>query len=196
MDGFTLVTRADEIPGWFSNEEADAIARACPPEGILVEIGTWMGRSTAMLAERLPNVRIFTVDSYPETAAARKYAQDGGHPTGDPAGHAAANLAAYPNVHRMLQNSIEAAKTWSGPCVPVDVLFVDGEHQREQIENELRAWRLYVPAGGWIFLHDGKNSGQWAAEVVPAAAAVLVPPEWERVPEAEAESLLAYRRRG
>jgi predicted O-methyltransferase YrrM len=59
-----------DVPGWLSDEEGEALydlARECTGRGVIVEIGSWKGKSTICLglgSRAGSSVRIFAVDPH------------------------------------------------------------------------------------------------------------------------------------
>lgn len=178
--------KPDDIPGWFRASEADAIAAGCRTvggTGALVEIGTWCGKSTALLAERLPDWTIWTVDAYKRDAVEFW----GDKLLTHPQALAATYLAGVPNVRRLVVDSLDALALL--PCVP-NVLFIDGDHTRERVSLELRLYLPYLPANGLVWLHDCDWPG------VLDALESDMPSEWCREPAFECleHYLWCYRR--
>lgn len=50
------------------------------------------------------------------------------------------------------------------PLLPVDFIFIDGDHTWEGIEGDWRAWKGNVVAGGIVALHDSRNRGSNGSE--------------------------------
>lgn len=180
--------KPDDIPGWFRAAEADPIATGCrsvAKAGMLLEIGTWCGKSAAMLAERLPDWTIWTVDSYLRDAVEFWGTDLSAHPQA----LAAANLAGIPNVRRIVADSLDAPRYLPGPP---DALFLDGAHTRERVALELRRFLPFLPEHALVFVHDCDWKG-----VLDALAEEIGPP-WRRDPSYECDKhfLRCYRRQG
>ena len=191
MSAYVDTDLPDGAGAGFSSAEADAVERAVRLyggiDGKLVEIGTWTGRSTVMLARRLPDWQILTVDSYPEyypeaflrmvgPATARELA--------------AANLAKFSNVRRVIGDSVRTAHEWLGGFV--DVVFHDGGHSEGQAREDVLWWTARVRPGGVFALHD------WCEEthlgVISGATPVFETYGWERVEGYPVETVMAWRR--
>lgn len=179
-------TRPDpaRIPGWFRRAEADKIAAGCRSlrPGAFVEIGTWCGRSTAMLAALLPDWTIWTVDSYKRDAVEFWGADLPRHPRA----LAAENLAGIPNVRRIVADSLDAKLIAD---IYPDALLIDGDHTRERVALELRHWLpRFNPAAGFAWLHDRDWPG------VRQGVKDGMAPEWRRVRRYEAGDLWCFGR--
>ena len=115
---------AASIEGWLSDAQGCALFRAAAAttgKGLIVEIGSWKGRSTAWLAAgaRLAAARVYAVDPHigsredPDAATLAAFR----------ANLTDAGLADV--VEPLVMTSVEAARMLDGP---VELLFIDGNH--------------------------------------------------------------------
>jgi len=191
----------DDLPSGegagFSSVEADAVAdavglcsRVMPGAvlfGVLVEVGTWTGRSTIMLARRLPDWTIYTIDSYPEDYPDAFRRMVGPATARELAEH---SLAPHKNVRRILDDSVHAAHEWVDDFV--DAVFLDGGHSEDQAREDVFSWTARVRPGGIMALHD------WCAEthpgVISGATPIFEAYGWERLAGYPVETVMAWRR--
>ena len=143
------------IEGWLAPAEAAFLymaAQNCTGKGVILEIGSWKGKSTIFLAKGSKagsNVKIFTVD--PHTGASE-------HKAIDP------DVWTYPEFKSNIQimdvddvvvplvmTSEEAEKDWN---MPVERLFIDGAHEYELVELDFKLWYPHVVKDGMILMHD------------------------------------------
>ena len=143
------------IEGWLAPAEAAFLymaAQNCTGKGVILEIGSWKGKSTIFLAKGSKagsNVKIFTVD--PHTGASE-------HKAIDP------DVWTYPEFKSNIQimdvddvvvplvmTSEEAEKDWN---MPVERLFIDGAHEYELVELDFKLWYPHVVKVGMILMHD------------------------------------------
>jgi len=54
-------------------------------------------------------------------------------------------------VEVVAERSVEAAERWR---LPVQAVFVDGDHTRDAVEADVRAWLPHVVPGGLLAIHD------------------------------------------
>jgi predicted O-methyltransferase YrrM len=146
---------AASIEGWLSDAQGCALFRAAAAttgKGLIVEIGSWKGRSTAWLAAgaRLAAARVYAVDPHigsredPEAttfAAFRANLSDAG-------------LADV--VEPLVMTSTEAARKLDGP---VELLFIDGDHSYEGVRLDADLWLPKLVEGGLVMFHDVGTTG-------------------------------------
>lgn len=149
------------IPGEISEREGLGLAWLASrvPAGLcIVEIGSYMGRSTCYLAEGAlhsgSGVQIFAVDLWGE-APWPQYS--------DPTNYqafcrAVSALRLRDMVTAMPADSSPAAAAWAGPSI--GLLFVDANHTFEGVGNDYRAWQRHIAPGGLLALHDAADP-QW-----------------------------------
>jgi Methyltransferase domain len=137
-------------------------AAAAPAGGIVVEIGTFDGRTTLNLAINAAHADVFTLDLPPDERAAfalapgeRQYVdkpQPGARFRNcDPAWRAAAR-----RITQLLGDS--ATFDWSPYAGSAGLVFVDGSHAYEYVRKDsATAMRLVAP-GGLVLWHD---YGRW-----------------------------------
>jgi len=145
-------SRASEIEGWLTREQAAVLfraARSLPDGSTVVEIGSHQGRSTVVLAAGLPTgARLVAVDPF---EPAWRY---GGHSTQELllAHLGAAGFA--DRVEVVASTSRAARAEYDGP---VDLLYIDGKHDYWTVRDDLR-WAARVPEGGAVLVHDAFSS--------------------------------------
>lgn len=139
----------DAIPGWLSNREAELLyAITRKHAGNIVEIGSFKGRSTAVIAQAL-------IDSEkPSGASGRVYAIDPHVDGGSSPELLKENLVKHgvdKQVDMIVKTSEEAHQGWTAP---VDFLWIDGDHSGEMVEKDFLLWEPHLKTGGVIAFHD------------------------------------------
>lgn len=110
-----------------------ALARQYDHEGACVlEIGTALGYTAAILALAVPRADLVTLDPKPG-----EYER------------AATHLAPLANVLAVQQHSWDYLAAYRGPAL--DMVFVDGDHN--QVERDL-GWLGWLKMGGLMIFHD------------------------------------------
>lgn len=128
--------------------------------GAIVEIGSFLGRSTAFLAtgsKLVGRERVVAVDHFrgsPEHQAGQAYAHEVLARDGTTFHQFQANvrsLGLEDYVVPMVAESAEAAKQWQGP---IRLLFIDGDHSYEASRQDFELWSPFVAPHGVICFHD------------------------------------------
>lgn len=144
------------VPGWMSIEEIQCLQVAASRSKVIVELGSWCGKSLAAIAEAAPDgARIFSFDA---------------HPVASQAVTAAAGGISAPQALDILRRVIEwlkkqgkqaafrssdaaeAGYEYRGP--PVEFLFIDDDHTPEQVTKDLHAWMPHLAPQAEVLFHD------------------------------------------
>lgn len=128
-------------------------ARRAPEDAVIVEIGSFLGRSTVSFALGCTGTRkhVFAIDLFE--------GDNDMYGSGDFLGRFHNNIKscgveAY--VTPIKQHSLKVAAAWNKP---IDVLFIDGSHEYEDVKADFHAFYPHVKKNGIIAFHDIK--GQW-----------------------------------
>jgi MMP 1-O-methyltransferase len=133
-----------DIPGWLTDEEGEALyelARACRGDGVIVEIGSWKGKSTVCLglgSQAGSSVPVYAIDPHAD------------YRFGD----------FKDNVERAgIAELVRPIASLSQPAAdgfdePIELLFVDGSHEYDLVLEDFEKWVPKVVDGGWIAFHD------------------------------------------
>jgi len=147
------VTKAAEIPGYMSHRELEWLATLASQSQVVVEVGTFQGRSTRALGDHCPGT-VYTIDSWRET-----YEGEDGRPlTGwNPASVRAASrmhladLVASGKVIEIEAASLDVALE----RIPkADLIFLDGDHRFVTLAQELDRYGAHTTRGGILAGHD------------------------------------------
>jgi hypothetical protein len=150
---------AGRTEGWLSDEEGEALfllASKCRPPGVIVEIGSWKGKSTTWLAKGSKSgsgVKVYAVDPHLGGSS------DGGVQA--PKGtfeefeanmkRARVDDLVVPLVTTSAEASLQVQEM-------VALVFVDGSHEYEDVKLDVRLWLPKVVDGGRMAFHDTVNS--------------------------------------
>lgn len=126
-----------------------SLAKSCTGEGFIVELGTYLGRSTASLGigSRHGNqTKVYTFDMYQGDSAMNT------HPV--MFDQMLANMKSV-GVDDLIVASVsstdESAKDFNEP---VELLFIDADHTQQAVSKDFNAWEPKVIPGGKIAFHD------------------------------------------
>lgn len=155
------MTYAD-VPGWFDFERLyDEAADGLPDGAVAAEIGCWLGRSVIYLADRIirsaRRVTLYAVDhgfgsiGYDEGVQKDVLGEFNGQITG-PFLKNLKSCGVYDAVATLAVPSVRAAALF--PDRHFDFIFLDGDHRKEAVAEDLRAWWPKVKPGGRMAGHD------------------------------------------
>jgi hypothetical protein len=141
-----------EIDGWFNHENVyEYLANTVTNNGIFVECGAWLGKSSSYLCSIADNrFTIFIVDTWNGSAS-----EISTH-------HALAksvdifelfsnNMKNHTFIPIRLPSHLACEKFEKNSC---DVVFIDMEHTYEAVKNDINCWLPKVKIGGYIAGHD------------------------------------------
>jgi predicted O-methyltransferase YrrM len=149
-DGVERLT--SEVPGWLGPAEGRLLYRlaaAADPAGMIVEIGSWQGRSTIWLAAGARSglgARIAAIDPHEGTSL-----RNPGETT-EPA--LRANLAragVADQVEVVVGTSADVAARWREP---VSLLWIDGDHSYEAARKDFELWEPFLLPDASVAFHD------------------------------------------
>jgi MMP 1-O-methyltransferase len=133
-----------DVPGWLTDEEGEALyelAKRCTGSGVIVEIGSWKGKSTICLglgSRAGSGVRIYAIDPHAD------------YRFGD----------FKTNVERAgIDDLVTPIASLSQPAAAafhrdIELLFVDGSHEEALVREDFDKWVPKVVRGGWVAFHD------------------------------------------
>lgn len=170
-------TRAavEAVEGWLTDAQVarlHAAAAAAPPGGRIVEIGSFRGRSTIVLASAAPaGTEIVAID--PHAGNDRGPQEIEGYEAEAETDNERfeANLAAAGVRNRVTHLRRFSDDAHGEVPDPVDVLFIDGAHRFGPARADVRDWGARVVPGGRMLIHDSFSS-------VGVTAAILVELVW------------------
>ena len=157
MNFETLWPKLPGPTGWLRADEGlelYKLAKTKGPKGVIVEIGSWAGRSTITLAtgsKNGPHTPVYAVDPHRGTYAHRKYNVT---ETETAFRKNIKKFGVEDLVKPIIATSVAAAKTWTEP---IKLLWIDGHHDYSLIDYLL--WEPHLVKGGTIGIHDIDHYG-------------------------------------
>jgi len=116
----------------------------------IIEVGSWMGRSTTALAEHTPGV-VFAVDTW---QGAPEIPQDMVGPQGWLFRQFQENTKGLPVIPIQMP-SVEAAGLFKrAGLADFDMIFIDAAHDYESVKADILAWQPLLKSGGLFCGHD------------------------------------------
>jgi predicted O-methyltransferase YrrM len=161
----------ESVPGWLDaiqGVELYQIASQLPPKSTIVEIGSYMGRSTNCLAQGLIDGhggRVVAIDTFTSLAT-------------NPELNGISTLEEFTKNMKVrgLLGVIEILQGYSsqfvGKISMIDFLFIDGDHSKNACDFDYLNYSPNIVAGGYLALHDvGDGLGpKWVVDnrVIPS----------------------------
>jgi len=156
------VAALDGVEGWLSDDQArrlHAAAAALEPPARIVEIGSFRGRSTIVLATAARDgVEVVAIDPHAGTdRGPQEIATDAATGQSDHE-RFLANLeraGVRERVRHVRAFSREALASVDGE---IDLLYVDGAHRYRPARADIVGWGARVRPGGRMLIHDAFSS--------------------------------------
>lgn len=182
-----------DIDGWLTDDQIARLhqaASAAPPGGRIVEIGSFRGRSTVVLASAAPEgTEVVAID--PHAGNDRGPQEIEGFEAEAATDNAVfeSNLAAAGVRERVTHHREFSDRAHGLVADPIDVLFIDGAHRFAPARADIRDWGGRVAPGGRMLIHDSFSSvGVTLAIIVE----LVLSGRWRY--EGRSGSLTEYRR--
>lgn len=144
--------KTNEIDGWFDYQNSfKFLVDTVPDNGIFVECGAWLGKSSSFLCDYAKNrIQIFIVDTWKGSQNELNTYH---------------KLATQTDIYKIFlenmgdrkftpirKNSVEASKDFKDESC--DVVYIDMEHTYEAVLQDIEHWLPKVKPQGYIAGHD------------------------------------------
>lgn len=143
---------AYKLPGMLTQHEVDCLyqlGQFNDQKGVIVEIGSWKGKSTVALAlgaAKVHSEKIYAIDPHrilPEEG----YLED----TEATFRENIKQAGVLDQVVPMVMTSEEAARGWN---LAIRLLWIDGDHRYEPTKLDFSLWEPHLVQGGILAMHD------------------------------------------
>ncbi len=170
------IRKSSEIEGWLFEGEPELLwsLATTPGEGDVLEIGTWQGKSTCILAgaciESHPNSRVFCIDTFMMDGDETQLVYH-------------RRLVKQPGTfYQFLENAkrlgfishVILLASFSEKILPhlnvkVRLAFIDGAHDRDSVVRDIELVKPLVGTSGIIALHDSSEHWPGVGEAIDAS---------------------------
>jgi len=164
-DSWRWLLLSSRVHGFLALSEGDQLfkmARDYTPDNnpVVVEIGSWKGKSSILLAGGLvgkENPRLFCIDPFGPSDDPEYRKTYGSLLTESPGDleqvfRSNISICGLDHIAIPLRGlSSEHAAQWTQP---IDLLFIDGNHEYEAVLEDFMQWSRFVRPGGVVALHD------------------------------------------
>jgi len=145
-----------------------AMAATIPPGGCYLEIGSWLGLSSILIANGLLaelnfRAHIFCVDTWEGSAEHQHMPQIQQGQLYEQFQHNITTAGVESLISAIRGESQEIAQRWTGPLL--DVIFIDGDHSLAGCYGDLQAWHPKLKQDGRLLGHDASPGSEVEAAV-------------------------------
>lgn len=156
---------AKKIFGWMPERELEWLAQQAQTHRNIVEIGSFMGRSTRALAENTHGT-VTAVDTWAGSDEDEHRRLLEGKPRDWLFRQFLENMSGLNNVHVRRQTSLDAAANFCANNAQFDFIFVDASHDYENVKADTLAWGPLLAEGGMLCGHDFHNGAPGVMQAV------------------------------
>lgn len=151
------------VEGWTSHAELVALGEAVktlPADPVIVELGSWLGRSAIALAgacELRGDGEVHCVDAFDargDSFSAETYRDRQAHlrrPLRENFDRTIARAGLSHRVHVHAQGTTDAAAEWTRP---IDMLFMDADQSRDGVKEAFELWSPFLKDGAVLAVHN------------------------------------------
>jgi len=136
------------IPGWLTNHEGQFLYSAVRSlrhiSGAIVEIGSYLGKSTIYLA--YAGDAVYAIDPHKG-----KFSGGSSSPTKQRFLQNLKQAGVESRVLPLIQTSADAHRAWKQP---IKLLFIDGLHDERHALEDYTLWSPHLVDGGIVAMHD------------------------------------------
>jgi len=149
------------IDGWLTNAEAEglaAVASALKPGAVVVEIGSWKGKSTWCIAHGLIKGTIHCIDPF------NAFGEEGSRGIYEQTKGEIDLLEQFNNNLTTVSKSVEIlphkgySHEYVGSVENIDFLFIDGDHSIQGCRYDYENFANDIKPGGYLAFHDYDSS--------------------------------------
>ena len=137
------------IEGWMTEAELTYLASVASRSSMIVEVGSWKGRTTRTLATHTTGL-VMAVDTWGGSIAFEPSLRI----DSDVFNEFSENLRGLRNVWPIPCTSLHAASLLTRVGARFDLIFLDADHEYESVRDDINAWMPLLSPGGILCGHD------------------------------------------
>ena len=144
-----LLNETDEIDGWLYSDEIMLLHHLAKDiDGLIVEIGSWKGKSATAITSALKNGELYCIDTFKGSKE---------HDIDNLLELFIENTKKYEDkITYIPMMSKYAAEKFDDDSI--DMLFIDGSHEYKDVKSDLELYFKKVKPNGVILIHDTKTA--------------------------------------
>lgn len=162
MDFEEALAAVEGVEGWLSDDQARRLydaARVLQAPGLIVEIGSYRGRSAVVLGRAAADgVEVVAIDPHagndrgPRQIQGTRAEGEGDHEAFLQNLESGGVAGRVRHVRLPSQDALDAVEG------EIDVLYVDGAHRYRTARDDIARWGARVRVGGRLLIHDSFSS--------------------------------------
>ena len=156
----SLFREAEKIEGWMGFEDLTFLAQQALKHKSIVEVGSWLGRSTRALADNTKGF-VYAVDTWEGSNEPHQKNFLADKPKDWLFDEFKRGMRGLKNVCPYRMTSLEAAAVLIH--TRFDMIFLDASHGYEDVKSDILAWQPRLCEGGLLCGHDWGVPGVTAA---------------------------------
>lgn len=162
------------------------LANRLPVCSLIINIGAGAGTSCLAFLEARPDLAVITIDIQAGGIAS----SGAGSLQGEENALRAAGLWDPQRIRQILGDSKDVGRRWT---MPVEMVFVDGDHSYDGCRGDIEAWAPHIVPSGFLVLHD--HQSPWWGDVIRAVDdTIRNDPSWQQV--GRQNTVIAFQRLG
>ena len=148
----------ESVPGWMTRPELETIASVAadvPDNGVIVEVGSFAGRSSVhWAANSRTSVAIYCIDPFDTVIDDYSFEHLQGNLSGVRGRLCGELFAEHTRAWAERLTAIAVASPPTCWVLAGDVIFIDGDHTAEGVTRDLEFWIDHLKPGGRLMGHD------------------------------------------
>lgn len=154
------ISNAQKLGEWMNDDELRLLGRFAQKSKVIIELGSWFGKSSTVLADNLPRDGVlYCVDTWAgsmaevDTNHADAKKMDGDYAFDQFARNLWPHIASG-KLRPIRMHGVHAARLFLDMGLKADLIFIDAGHTCEEVKADIHAYAPLMNEGGIICGHD------------------------------------------